>query len=102
MGVNIEKYITFSVPIKKELDNGKSITYEIEIIDSFRFMASLLSNLVDNLSEGRHCDKCIDNKFCLDYMSFKNDQLIFKCFECKKYYKKLFNKELIKRFPNIY
>ena len=25
LGENIEKYITFSVPIKKELDNGKSI-----------------------------------------------------------------------------
>ena len=29
-------------------------------------------------------------------------QLIFRCFECKKYYKKDFNKELIKRFGNIY
>ena len=29
-------------------------------------------------------------------------QLIFRCFECKKNYKKEFNKELIKRFANIY
>ena len=28
--------------------------------------------------------------------------MIFRCFECKKKYKKKFNKELIKRFANIY
>ena len=65
-------------------------------------MSSSLSNLVDNLSEGRHCDKCADCKFYLDYMSVKEDQLIFRCFECKRNYKKDFNKELIKRFKNIY
>ena len=27
------------------------------ITDSFRFVLSSLSNLVDNLSEGLHCDK---------------------------------------------
>ena len=29
-------------------------------------------------------------------------QLIFKCFECKKNYKKEFNKKLLKRFANTY
>ena len=37
---NIEKYITFSGPIKKELDNCKLITCKIKFIDSFRFMSS--------------------------------------------------------------
>ena len=78
------------------------ISYKIKFIDSFRFMSSLLSNLVDNLSEGLHNDKCTDCKSCLDYMMFKDDQLIFWCFECKKNYKKEFNKELIKIFANIY
>ena len=32
----------------------------------------------------------------------KDAQLIFWCFECRKNYKKDFNNELIKRFPNIY
>ena len=36
----------------------------------------------------------------LDYMVFKDDQLIFRCFECKKNNKD-FNKEFIKRFANI-
>ena len=102
MGENTEKYITFLVPIKKGLDNGKSVTYKIKFIDSFRFMSSSLSSLVDNLSERLHGDKCIDCKSCLDYMTTKDEQLIFRCFECKKNYKKDFNKEFIKGFPNIY
>ena len=40
---NREKYITFSVPIKKELENGKTITYSLKYIDSFRFMSSSLA-----------------------------------------------------------
>ena len=55
-------------------------------------MLSSLSNLVHNLSEGLHSDKCIDCKSCLDYMSVKDDQLIFRCFECKKNCKKEFDK----------
>ena len=37
LGENTEKYITFSVLIKKELDNGKTIIYKIKFIDNFRF-----------------------------------------------------------------
>ena len=51
IGENTEKYITFSVPIKKEHDNGKPSIYRLKFIDSCRFMQSSLSNLVDNLSE---------------------------------------------------
>ena len=65
-------------------------------------MSSSLSNLVDNSSEVVHSDKCTDCKSCLEYMMFKDDQLIFRCFECEGNYKKDFNKELIKRVANIY
>ena len=65
-------------------------------------MPSSLSSLVDNLSEGLHSDECTNFKSCLDYMMFKDDQLIFKCFKCKDNYWKDFNKELIRRFANIY
>ena len=51
LGENNGKYITFSVPIKRELDNSKTITYKLKFIDSFRFMSTSLSSLVDNLSE---------------------------------------------------
>ena len=50
LGENTEKYITFSVPIKKD-DNSKKITYKLNFIDSYRFMQSKLSDLLDNLSE---------------------------------------------------
>ena len=33
-----KKYITFSVPLKKENDNNKKITYKLKFIDSYRFM----------------------------------------------------------------
>ena len=35
-------------------------------------------------------------------MTTKNEQLIFRCFVCKKNYKKDFNKELINRFASTY
>ena len=34
LGGNTEKYITFSVPLTKENDNGKKITYKLKFIDS--------------------------------------------------------------------
>ena len=51
LGENTEKYITFSVPIKKERDNDKAIICKIKLINSCRFMSSSLSSLIDNLSE---------------------------------------------------
>ena len=63
----LKKYKTFSVPKTKEVKsigkNGeqitKSIFYRLQFIDSTRFMASLSSNLVDNLAEGIHKTKII-------------------------------------------
>ena len=101
---NTEKYITFSVPIKKEIENKDKIieiTYKIKFIDSYRFMSTSLSKLVDNLSEGLHNNRCVDCKSCLDYMKTNDEKLIFRCFICKKNYEKDFNKELIERFANI-
>ena len=60
------------------------ISYKIKFIDSFRFLSSSLSNLVDNLSEGLPSNKCTDFKSCLDYMTTNDEQLIFRCFDCKK------------------
>ena len=53
-------------------------------------MSTSLSNLVSNLSEGLHNDRCIDCKSChmIDYMTTKDEQLIFRCFRCKKNYEK--------------
>ena len=50
LGENNDKYISFTVPFKKVIDD-KEIKYRIGISDSCRFMQDLLSSLVDNLSE---------------------------------------------------
>ena len=51
LGETPEKYITSLVPIKKKLDKNKTIMYKLKFIDSFRFISTSLSSLVDNLSE---------------------------------------------------
>ena len=67
IGDNTEKYISFSVPIKKEVidnnGNKKTITYKLKFIDSFRFMSNSLSELVDNTSgmfNSIECKSCIE------------------------------------------
>ena len=64
-------------------------------------MSTSLSNLINNLSDALHNDKCTDCKSCLDYMSAKDNQLNFRCFECKMDYKKDFDNDLINRFASI-
>ena len=61
-----EKFKTFSILEEKEVTNidkyGNesivNISYKIKFIDSARFMASSLSNLVDNLAEVIQKIKC--------------------------------------------
>ena len=99
LGENKEKHITFSVPIKKEFDEDGTIIYGIKFIDSFRFMSTSLSNLVDNLS-----NKVIDDGKCsicgsnLEYIAIrKSGRLIFECFNCKRRYSKTFSEKLEKK-----
>ena len=103
LGGNTEKYITFSAPIKKKFENKNiETTYKIKFIDSYIFMSMPLSKLIDNLSEGLHNNKCADCESCLDYIKTKNEKLILKCFNCKRYYEKGFDKKLIKKFASTY
>ena len=53
----MEKFITFSVPIKKKCDNGKTIAYKLSFIDSFRFMPTSLSEQ-KLCTENNRCEKC--------------------------------------------
>ena len=100
LGEITEICITFSVPIKKKIENKDlEITYKIKFIDSYRFMSSSLSKLVDNLSEVIHNNKCVDCNSCLDYVRVTKNE---KCFNCDSYYEKKFNKELIKKLKNTY
>ena len=126
LGENTEKYITFTVPIEKEVTridkNGeeitKNISYILQFIDSTRFMASSLSNLVNNLSEGIHrikckygyddkkCETCgIKYKYChsfLEYMNFKDDLIEYKCLCCNNNCQHKFDEKLKERFFNTY
>ena len=103
LGENTEKYITFSVPIKKSIENKNiDITYKIKFIDSFRSMATSLSKLVDNLTDNIHNDKCDKCKSNLCLVNATNEELIFKCIDCEKEFNKEFNKELVERFANTY
>ena len=43
---NTEKYISFLVPIKKEHNNGETITYIKKFIDTCIFILSKLSDLI--------------------------------------------------------
>ena len=79
------KYITFSVPIIKKCDENKTIRYKLRFIDSFRFIPTSLSELVDNMSGNCNCIEC---KSCVE-----NNR----CEECKKLIE-----GLIKKFPSIY
>ena len=81
-------------------------------------MASSLSNFVNNLSEGIHRIKCkfghddkkgetcgIRYKYCncfLEYTSFKDDLIEYKCLFCNKHYQRKFDKKLKERFSNSY
>ena len=104
LGENTEKHITFSVPIKKELNNGKTITYKLKFIDSFRFMIDKLLTLVDNLSEinKKECKGCMDRKKIKsewDIIRFKNKKLNCKCKECGKRCFKSINESILQGWP---
>ena len=90
----------------------------LQFNDSARFMASSLSNLVNNFSEGIHrikckfghddkkCETCgIKYKYCdffLEYTNFKNDLIEYKYLCCNKIYQRKFDERLKERFFNIY
>ena len=86
IGENVEKYITFSAPIKKKCDNGKTITYKLRFIDSFRFMSTSLSKLLANMS-----GKCTSLECGKSYAENS------RCKERKK-----LMEGLIKKFPSVY
>ena len=106
LGENAEKYINFAVPPKKENYNGKKIMYKLKFIDSYKFMSTSLSNVVDNLSGiyDKECKKCMERKkitLNCAFIRFKNGRLNYKCKEYKKSYTKLTN-ESIKNFLTLY
>ena len=110
IGENKEKYKVFFVPIKKEIikidkDGDKTdenISYKIKFIDIEGFMASSLSNLVDNLIEQIHKIKCKDFGYFLEYENVKDNLIIHKYLSCNKCYSKKLNEKCRKKFKNIF
>ena len=104
MAENTEKYISFSVPIKKVHDNDKTTTCKIKFIDTCRLMQSKLSDLADNLCEinNKDCKSCIEIKKNIksecEFIGFKNNRLKYRCKECKGISTKPIN-GLIEKFP---
>ena len=96
----------------------KNISYIVQFIDSARFMASSLSNLVNNFFEKIHrikckyrhddkkCETCrIKYKYCdcfLEYINFKDDLTEYKCLCCNKNYQIKSDKKLKEGLFNIY
>ena len=96
---------------------NSKILYKLQFIDTVRFMASSLSNLVNNLAEGIHkikfkyghhdkkCETRIKSKYCkccLKYTSIIDDLVEYNCLCCKKKYQRKFDEDLRKRFVNTY
>ena len=108
LGENKGKYKTFSVPMKKEIkkiskDGNEIVTtisYKIKFINSSRFIASSLSNLVDNLSEWIRKIKYKDCDCFLEYESVKDNLIKYKCLSCNKDYSKKLDEELDKKFKD--
>ena len=68
--------------IKIDKDGNESvetISYKIKFINSVRFIATSLSNLVDNLAEGIHKIKCKDCDCFLEYGSVRENLIRCKC-----------------------
>ena len=92
--------------IKKENEDGKTITYKIKFIDTCRFVQSKLSYLADNLSEinNKDCKKCKERKKIrseCEFIGLIDNGLKYKCKECGDISAKSID-ELIKKFPRTY
>ena len=51
----------------------------LKFIDSARFMATSLSNIVDNLTDGIHKIKCKDCNIFLQFESAEDNSIKYKC-----------------------
>ena len=63
---------------KNKLRNGKTITYKLKFIDSFRFMSRKLPNFVDNSSEiyKKECKECKERKRSKQYVNLSGLKVI--------------------------
>ena len=65
-------------------------------------MATLLSNNIDNLTEGIHKIKCRDYDCFLEYQSVKDNSIKYKCLSYNKNYSNKIDEELRIGFQNTF
>ena len=80
----------------------KVLSCKRKFIDSSRFMATSLSNLVDNLTEGIHKIKCKDCDCFLEDESVKDNLIKHKWLFCNKTYSNKTDEKLKKQFKNTF
>ena len=73
-----------------------------KFIDSARFMASSLSNLIDNFTEEIHKIKCKDCDCFLEYESVKDNLIKHKCLSFNKDYSNKLDEKLKNRFKGTF
>ena len=79
-----------------------TISDKIKCIDSIIFMASSLSNLVDNLAEGIHKVKCKDFDYFLEYESVKDNLIKYEFLSSNKDYSNMLEENFKKPFKNTF
>ena len=109
--LNTNKYMVFSIPIKKEIkqndkneEKKKVITYNLKFIDSARHMNRALSTLVDNLSEINkcNCEESKDKDLKIKVKEAQGKKVVCTmCKTCKSKETQLVS-DLIKKFPCTY
>ena len=108
----------FLTRIDKNEQTIKNISRILQFIDSARFMASSLSNLVNDLSKeiqriksklGNDDEKCktcctknINCNCFLECTNFKDDLIKYRCSSCNKSSQRKFDKKLKERIFNTY
>ena len=108
--LNTNKYMSFSIPIKKEVKESNSkknrvITYTLKFMDTARHNNRALSTFVDNLSELNVCD-CKENSDKNIIIKIKYEQgktYIFTiCRTCSRFRRDQPLNNLKHKFPSTY
>ena len=108
--LNGEKFMSFSIPIKKKTcansrnAKKKTLTYNLRFIDSARHTNKSLSVLVDNLSglKNCYCEKRSFDNIKITYEQINNEYMVFsRCKTCH-WRKQIKLHELVKNFPNTF
>ena len=95
-----EKYKSFSITLMHKKENNKTFKYNLNFIDSARFMMGSLGTHVNNLSGLFDCN-CADEKKRQIKINYNDKSVYTRCKTCKKRSKQPKN-SLKDKFPSTY